>query len=384
MNRGAQGTMVRHKVADEPFLTFNPNPLPPIPALEDGGEIQRALSMADQMVGRLDGVSTLLRHPEMLISFYIRKEAVLSSQIEGTQSTLTELLLFEMEPESGTEDTAEVANYVMAMRHGLLRIRDGFPLSLRLIREMHEILLRSGRGSRSTPGEFRTSQNWIGGSRPGSALYVPPAVPEMKEALDAFEKFLHKGAKEFPVLVQCALIHVQFESIHPFLDGNGRLGRLLVTLLLVERGVLGEPLLYTSLYLKQNRDEYYRLLQRVRYEGSWEEWILFFLSGVSSTAQSAVALSKGLLMLFERDERSLQGLGARRGSALQVLNRLPYMPYTSVRRLADATGLSFNAVANSLELLKDKGIVTEVAGRRGRLFLYSEYIRMMDEGAAAE
>jgi Fic family protein len=206
----------------------------------------------------------------------------------------------------------------------------------------------------------------------------------MKEALDAFEKFLHKGAKEFPVLVQCALIHVQFESIHPFLDGNGRLGRLLVTLLLVERGVLGEPLLYTSLYLKQNRDEYYRLLQRVRYEGSWEEWILFFLSGVSSTAQSAVALSKGLLMLFERDERSLQGLGARRGSALQVLNRLPYMPYTSVRRLADATGLSFNAVANSLELLKDKGIVTEVAGRRGRLFLYSEYIRMMDEGAAAE
>jgi len=318
----------------------------------------------------------------MLISFYIRKEAVLSSQIEGTQSTLTELLLFEIEPETGTEDTAEVANYVRAMRHGLSRLHNGFPLSLRLIREMHEVLLSSGRGSKSTPGEFRRTQNWIGGSRPGNALYVPPVL-QMQEALDSFEKFLHGQAEDFPVLIQCAMIHVQFESIHPFLDGNGRLGRLLITLLLVERGVLVEPLLYMSLYLKQNRDEYYELLQRVRYEGAWEDWILFFLRGVSSTAEKAVALAKSLLALFERDEQSLHDVGARKGSALQVLNRLPGMPYTSVRRLADATGLSFNAVANALEILKSKGIVREVAGHRGRLFLYSEYIRMMDEGATA-
>jgi len=246
------------------------------------------------------------------------------------------------------------------------------------------VLLSSGRGSRSTPGEFRTSQNWIGGSRPGDALYVPPPVAQMHEALSSFEKFLHGGAEEFPVLIQCALIHVQFESVHPFLDGNGRLGRLLITLLLVERRVLVEPLLYMSLYLKQHRDEYYQLLQRVRFEGNWEEWILFFLRGVSSTAEKAVALAKNLLALFERDEQSLLDVGARRGSALQVLNRLPEMPYTSVRRMADATGLSFNAAANALEILKTKGVVREVAGRRGRLFLYGEYIRMMDEGATAD
>jgi Fic family protein len=288
-----------------------------------------------------------------------------------------------MEPETGTEDTVEVANYVRAMRHGLMRLKSGFPLSLRLIREMHEVLLRSGRGSRSTPGEFRTSQNWIGGSRPGNALYVPPPVKEMNEALDRLEKFLHVGAEEFPVLVQCALIHVQFESIHPFLDGNGRMGRLLITLLLVERGVLAEPLLYMSLYLKQNRDEYYALLQRVRHDGDWEAWILFFLRGVSSTAEKAVALAKDLLLLFERDKQKLEDVGGRRASALQVLTCLQEMPYTSPRRLSDSTGLSINTVVSSLEILKSKEIVYEVAGRRGRLFLYSDYIRLMDEGALA-
>ena len=209
------------------------------------------------MLGRLDGLSSILPHPDLLIDFYIRKEAVLSSQIEGTQSTLAELLLFELRPETGNDETAEVSNYVAALRHGLERISKDFPLSKRLVREMHAILLKSGRGSRSTPGEFRLSQNWIGGRRPGDALYVPPPVTEMDEALDAWEKFLHEGAEQFPVLVQCALIHVQFETIHPFLDGNGRIGRLIITLLLVERGVLARPLLYMSLYLKQHRDRYY-------------------------------------------------------------------------------------------------------------------------------
>jgi Fic family protein len=380
MIRGPQGHSIRYRVADEPFEAFLPSPLPPSPALEETSVLRRACSLADQMLGRLDGLSTLIRHPDLLISFYIRKEAVLSSQIEGTQSTLSELLLFEMEPESGTEDTLEVANYVRAMRHGLSRMKSGFPLSLRLIREMHEVLLRSGRGSRSTPGEFRESQNWIGGTRPGNALYVPPPVKEMNDALDSFERFLHDGAEQYPVLVQCALIHVQFESIHPFLDGNGRMGRLLITLLLVERGVLVEPLLYMSLYLKQNRDEYYDLLQRVRLDGDWEAWVLFFLRGVSSTAEKAVALAKDLLSLFERDAQKLEDVGGRRGSALQILTRLQEMPYTSIGRLAEATGLSFNTVTSSLELLKSKGVVSEVAGRRGRLFLYNDYIRLMDEG----
>lgn len=384
MERGIQGVLARVAVAGEPFQAFIPHPLPPEPELAFSGEMRRELSKADQMIGRLDGLSTLIRHPDMLISFYIRKEAVLSSQIEGTQSTLTELLLFEIAPETGTEDTLDVSNYVQAMRHGLKRMREGFPLSLRLIREMHSILLQTGRGSRSTPGEFRTSQNWIGGTRPGNALYVPPPVEQMRVALNDFESFLHGGANEFEVLVQCALLHVQFETIHPFLDGNGRLGRLLITLLLVERGVLAQPLLYMSLYLKQNRAEYYELLQKVRYEGAWEEWVLFFLQGVASIAEKANQLAKNLLALFERDEESLRNIGARRGSALQVLAQLRETPYTSAARTAASTGLSFNTVVSALEVLKDAGIVQEMpAWRRGRLFLYAEYIRMMDEGTIA-
>lgn len=381
MIRGLQGLKIRRAAGDEPFDAFVPNPLPPSPALLYDAELRRELSRADQMVGRLDGLSTLIPHPEMLINFYIRKEAVLSSQIEGTQSTLTELLLFEIAPETGTDDTLEVSNYVRAMRHGLTRLKEGFPLSLRLIREMHSILLETGRGSRSTPGEFRTSQNWIGGSRPGNALYVPPPVQEMGIALDAFERFLHEGADEFEVLVQCALFHVQFETIHPFLDGNGRLGRLLITLLLVERGVLTQPLLYTSFYLKQNRDRYYDLLMKVRYEGDWEEWILFFLRGVSSTAEKANALARNLLSLFDRDDARLQGVEARRrGSAMQVLGKMREMPYTSPPRLVEATGLSFNTVVSALELLRSLRIIEEMPSTRGRLFLYVRYIAMMDEG----
>jgi Fic family protein len=384
MNRGQQGKLIHHEVSGEPFDAYVPEALPPVPPLEETKELRLACSLADQMLGRLDGLSTLIRHPDLLISFYIRKEAVLSSQIEGTQSTLTELLLFEIEPESGTEDTVEVANYVQAMRHGLSRLSSGFPLSLRLLCEMHQVLLRRGRGSRSTPGEFRTSQNWIGGTRPGNALYVPPPLNEMHQALDLFEKFIHSGAQEFPVLVQCAMLHVQFESIHPFLDGNGRLGRLLITLLLVERGVLVKPLLYMSLYLKQNRDEYYSLLQRVRHEGDWEAWVLFFLRGVSSTAEGAVSLARRLLSLSDKDEQRAALTGSRRGSVLQVLARLQAAPYTSIGRLSESTGLSFNTVTSSLEVLKKLGIVSEVAGRRGRLFIYDEYIRLMDEGALAD
>lgn len=226
-------------------MAFCPFTLPPAPPLMMSSELHRALSAADQMLGRLDGLSRVLgSQADLLIFFYTRKEAVLSSQIEGTQSTLSDLLLSELQPIADqSDDIAEVSNYVAAMRHGLDRLAGGFPLSLRLLREMHAILLRVGRGSDRTPGEFRRSQNWIGGSMPGDALYVPPPVPEMQEALDQFEKFLHDEAGEMPVLLQCALLHLQFETIHPFLDGNGRLGRLLMTMLLVERGVLRKPLL---------------------------------------------------------------------------------------------------------------------------------------------
>lgn len=381
MQRGPQGIGTKIAIPGESFRAFVPHALPPVPELSFSSEMRKELSRADQMVGRLDGLSTLIRHPDLLISFYIRKEAVLSSQIEGTQSTLTELLLFEIAPETGNSDTLEVSNYVQAMRHGLKRLQDGFPLSLRLIREMHSILLQSGRGSRSTPGEFRTSQNWIGGTRPGNALFVPPPVQQMHECLHAFETFLHGGAKEFEDLVQCALLHVQFETIHPFLDGNGRLGRLLITLLLIDGGVLTQPLLYMSLYLKQNRAEYYELLQQVRFSGNWEQWVLFFLRGVSSTAEKANALAKNLLALFDRDEQTLAMVDVRRrGSTSQVLSKMRETPFASATRLAEMTGLAFNTVASALEALQRLKIIEEMPGYRSRLYLYSEYIRLMDEG----
>ena len=293
---------------------------------------------------------------------------------------MTDLLLFEMQPEESSDDNLEVSNYVEALRHGLRRLEAGFPLSLRLIREMHAILLRIGRGSQSTPGEFRTSQNWIGGTRPGNALYVPPPFLEMQSALDAFEKFLHEGALDFPVLVQVALIHMQFESIHPFLDGNGRIGRLLITLLLVERGVLRKPLLYMSLFLKQHRERYYDLLQAVRTTGDWEEWLDFFLEAVSSTSEKAVTLATKILDMFRQDEAKVKALGLRRGSALQVLQMMQKAPYVSPSRLAERTGLSFNTVVASLEHLRRLGIVVEMPPRRGRIVCYLPYLQLLDEG----
>jgi Fic family protein len=221
---------------------------------------------------------------------YVRKEALLSSQIEGTQSSLSDLLLFENEeiPYVPLDDVAEVSNYVAAMEHGLKRLREGFPLSLRLIREMHAILLHSGRGASKQPGEFRRSQNWIGGTRPGNALFVPPPPDQLNECLDAFEKFLHMDDPQLPPLIKAGLAHVQFETIHPFLDGNGRLGRLLITLMLCEASALREPILYLSLYFKARRSDYYRLLQEVRENGAWEAWMEYFLTGVRETASQAV------------------------------------------------------------------------------------------------
>ncbi|MEZ2347209.1 Fic family protein [Terriglobus sp. RCC_193] len=381
MDRGMQGQYIKQGSGLSAFKAFDPKPLPPDPSLELSAGLSRAISRADQMLGRLDGLSSILRHPDLLIYFYIRKEAVLSSQIEGTQSTLSELLLFEAEPELRNDDIVEVLNYVAAMRHGLERLSSGFPLSLRLIKEMHEHLLREGRGSDRTPGEFRRSQNWIGGTYPGNALYVPPPVPEMNAALDYFEKFMNGAAEEMPILIQCALLHLQFETIHPFLDGNGRLGRLLMTMLLVQRGVLTKPLLYMSLYLKQNKARYYELLQEVRFKGNWEEWVLFFVEGVTITAERAVTLARQILDLFQKDEDKVQTLGPKRGSALQVLQALQHSPYSSAKHISEKTGLAFNTCVSSMQQLESLGIVHEITGReRKKTYRYSEYVTLLDQG----
>src|SRR6266481_5476269 len=271
------GPYVSTTTAGETVRAFVPPPLPPDPPVDLSG-LHQHLDRANQAVGRLDGLTTLLPDTRLFLYLYVRKEALLSSQIEGTKSSFSDLLLFENEAVPGVpiDDVEEVSNYVAAMQHGLRRIKGGFPLSLRLIREIHGILLRGGRGANKTPGEFRRSQNWIGGSRPGNAAFVPPPPERLMECLDHFEHFLHDEKHKLPVLVEAGLIHVQFETIHPFLDGNGRLGRLLITLLLCAKGVLREPLLYLSLYFKTHRQRYYDLLQRVRTEGVWEEWIEFF------------------------------------------------------------------------------------------------------------
>jgi Fic family protein len=386
MKRGMQGELKKQGREPASFRAYCPHPLPPEPDLEFGSKLKRTLSKADQMLGRLDGLSYVLPDPDLLIHFYIRKEAVLSSQIEGTQSTLSELLLFELEDVGiGGDDVQEVSNYVAAMRHGLTRIAGDFPLSGRLLREMHGILLKVGRGSDRTPGEFRRSQNWIGGTRPGDALYVPPPVEEMEESLGQFENFMNDGSRDYPVLIQCAMLHLQFETIHPFLDGNGRLGRLLMTLLLIERGVLGQPLLYLSLYLKLHKQRYYELLQQVRMEGVWEEWVLFFLEGVIVTSERAIKLAKDILELFRRDEATLNALGIGRGSALAVMKILQQLPYASTRKIAERSGLAFNTAASVLSKFERAGLLIEVTGKdRGKIYKYREYLSLLEEGTEVE
>ncbi|KTC70171.1 Filamentation induced by cAMP protein Fic [Legionella birminghamensis] len=284
------GEQVKSSVAGETYTAYVPKPLPPSPSIEMD-KIYPYLDQASLALGRLDGLSIILPDPSLFLYMYIRKEAVLSSQIEGTQSSLSDLLLYENQEIQGVpdQDVVEVSNYVAAIEHGLERIKNGFPLSLRLIREMHEILLSKGRGSSKQPGEFRRSQNWIGGTRPGNAKFVPPPPERLMETLDALEKFLHDETIKLPTLVKAALAHHQFETIHPFLDGNGRLGRLLITFILCVDGIMEQPMLYLSLYFKTHRQQYYDHLQLVRDTGDWEEWLQFFLKGVVETANELLS-----------------------------------------------------------------------------------------------
>ncbi|MFQ5745234.1 MAG: Fic family protein, partial [Acidobacteriota bacterium] len=324
MQRGESGRYEDTSVGGEQIRAFIPFPLPPVPPLVLEGPLLQTLESAVLALGRLDGVSTYLQDKDLFLYAYVRKEAVLSSQIEGTQSSLSDLLLFELDEAPGVprDDVVEVSNYVAALEHGLCRLREGFPLSNRLIREIHGVLLLRGRGGSKLPGEFRRSQNWIGGGRPGSAVFVPPPHTVVPDCMAALERFLHAEDDGLPVLVRTGLAHAQFETIHPFLDGNGRVGRLLITFLLCHAGVLREPLLYLSLYLKQNRAAYYELLERVRRTGDWETWLTFFLEGVRVTAEGAVATAQHLAGMFSADRSRIEPQGRRAGSALRVQEAL--------------------------------------------------------------
>jgi Fic family protein len=375
------GRFIDTPVAGEVVRAFVPPPLPPDPPIDVLSLLER-LSVAERALGRLDGITMLLPRQELFLYMYVRKEAVLSSQIEGTQSTLSDLLRFETEAQAGEpiDDIREVSNYVDAMMFGLERLAE-LPLSLRLIREMHARLLQSGRGGTKSPGEFRRSQNWIGGSRPGNALFVPPPVTELDATLGALEAFMHEDQSRLPALIKAGLLHVQFETIHPFLDGNGRIGRLLVTLYLCVQGVLRRPLLYLSLYLKTRRADYYRLLQEVRERGSWETWLEFFLDGVAETANQAFDAATRIAELFKQDRERIAAESERAGSALRIHDLLQQHPYVTSNQLVQRTGLSSPTVNAALADLERLGVVEEVTGRRrGRVFGYRRYLAILSEG----
>jgi len=370
-------------VGGENCKAFIPDPLPPKPEIKFDADLQTQTEKALLALGRLDSVSTLLPDTSLFLYMYVRKEAVLSSQIEGTQSSLSDLLKYESKtvPSVPLDDVQEVSNYVAAINHGLTQLKDNFPISLRLIKEIHEILLSHGRGSQKKPGAFRTSQNWIGGSRPGNAVYIPPPPDMVMESMGKLEKFLHDDPVKTSLLLKAALAHVQFESIHPFLDGNGRLGRLLITMLLCSEGALSQPLLYLSLYFKSHREDYYNLLQKVRLDGDWELWVSFFLQGIEETANQAVNTARQLVDLFKTDRKKIEGLGKASGSALQLHHVLQQSPILTISKAMEMTSISFPTASKSLKHLQELGIVSQVdKTKRAKVFSYTEYIRILNEG----
>jgi Fic family protein len=377
---GRSGRYVRQQAGYKAFL---PAPLPPEPAVSISGDLQRLLSEADLALGRLDGSIQILPNPDLFVYMYVRKEAVLSSQIEGTQSSLQDLLAAEasiLSPDR-PQDVEEVVNYVAAMNHGIARLAD-LPVSVRLIREIHEKLLRGVRGSMLTPGELRTSQNWIGpgGCTLNEATFVPPPPHEVPESLGQLENFLH-GQSDLPLLIKIGLAHAQFETVHPFLDGNGRVGRLLITFLLCENGVLHKPVLYLSHYFKKHRQTYYELLQATRDEGDWEGWLAFFMKGVAEVSKEASDTARQILALRE-DHRSLiaDGLGRAAGNGHRVLEFLYKRPIVSVNDVRDLIGTTYQAANQLVERMAQIGLVTEMTGQaRNRLFQYAPYTRLFND-----
>ena len=359
------------------YKAFIPEPLPPSPDLEFDGEMRTLLSTADRDIARLDAIAALLPNPDLFVAMYVRHEAVLSSQIEGTQSTLEDVLAFEAEASQTDtpKDVEEVVNYVRAMNHGLKRLGEDFPLSLRLIREIHGELMQKVRGGDKLPGEFRTSQNWIGGvgSSLHTALFVPPPPHELMSALGAFERFLHDGKRDVPLLIRCGLAHAQFETIHPFLDGNGRVGRLLITLMLCEDQALSRPLLYLSVYLKAHRAEYYDRLTAIRQQGHWEPWLKFFLRGISITARAATRTAHDIVTLRENHRSAV----IKSPKALKLLDHLYRQPLVSPKRIAALLGCTAPTALKLVDDLQRRGWLQEITGQeRNRLYRYQPYLEL--------
>jgi Fic family protein len=345
--------------------------------------LYKTLDRAMKALGELDALARLLPDPGLFLYMYVRKEALISSQIEGTQSSLSDLLLYESKESPGVpvDDVEEVSNYIAALNHGLKRMKGGFPLSLRLIREMHKILLRGGRGANKAPGEFRRSQNWLGGTRPGNARFVPPPPEMVEDLMGALEKFIHDDAHRLPALIRVALCHVQFETIHPFLDGNGRLGRLLITLLLCGNGIVAHPILYLSLHFKAHRQLYYDLLQDVRLKGDWERWCDFFLEGVTEVTAQASHDAQKIIDLLERDRNKIAKIGRAAPTAIKIHGYLLKKPYLAITKAAKDLKISVPAVTNAAQKLVEIGLLKEVTGQaRNRLFAYAAYLRILAAG----
>ena len=386
MLRGPKGRIATSQpLGGEQVRAFIPFGLPPNPALDISGDLRELYDAALVAIGRLDSVSTLLPDTSLFLRNFIRKEAVLSSQIEGTQSSLSDLLLFELDSASGepVSDVRDVSRYAQALEHGMHRLAEGFPLSGRLLRELHSILLAQGRGSDKQPGSFRSTQNWIGGTRPGNALFVPPPPEELAACMADLERFVHDQPTKTPTLVKAALAHVQFETIHPFLDGNGRLGRMLIPMIMVSDGLMKDPLLYLSVYFKQHRARYYELLQRVRMDGDWEAWLEFFFEGVRATAQGAFAAARALAEMFQKDRKLLQELPNAPGSALRVHEALQKQAIQTIASMSRATGLSAPTVQAAVSRMEELGMVVELSGKlRGKLDGYRQYLHILEAGAS--
>lgn len=365
------------------YKAFIPSDLPPEPPI-DLQLLYPYLEKATQAIAELNSVTKTIPNTALFIYMYVRKEALLSSQIEGTQSSFSDLMLFEnqQQPAVSIEDVEEVSNYVQAITYGLKRLDGGFPLSLRLLKEVHSVLLKGIRGSHKYPGEFRRTQNWIGGSSPENALFVPPPITHMHDLLSNLEHFLHDSTDNLPILIKAGIAHVQFETIHPFLDGNGRLGRLLITLLLCEKGVLQEPVLYLSLYLKQNRKTYYNLLQQVRTDGSWEIWLEFFLEGIVKSAHQAIWTAKNINLIFDQDLARIQALGRVKFSCLQIFEYLKKLPQVSVAPLSQELGLSAPTVRSAINHLVELDILKEISHKqRDKIYVYTRYLDLLSEGS---
>lgn len=380
MKRGRAGRFDVTVFQGEKVRAFVPDPLPPSPAIEMTAARLRLLESADAALAKLDGAALHLPEIGLFLYAYVRKEAVLSSQIEGTKSTLSDLMLFELDDlRVPMDDAREVSSYVAAMEHGRARLKD-IPLGGRLIREMHGKLMAQGRGAEKAPGEFRRSQNWIGGKRPGLAHYVPPPPHEVARCMADLDKFIN-AEDGMPTLIRAALAHVQFESIHPFLDGNGRMGRLIISLLLQQAGKLSRPLLYLSLYLKARRAEYYRLLDKVRADGDWEAWIDFFLRGVAQTATAASQTAQRLTACHQEDLAKVRKLGRSGGKAPEALGCFRERPVLGIKGVTARIGVTFPTADKAIQTLVDQGILREITGKaRNRVFVYQRHIEILNDG----